>query len=103
MLHIYIYDVSHLRVNILLSTHLYLDLPIGTFPSGFPPAVLFIDFTVVVVPVKEECKDRKWKAFLLIALLSHKCCMFVPVVGFCNDTQSVDCLCVVLNTVTAMQ
>jgi len=29
--------------------------------------------------------------------------MFVPVVGVCNDTQAVDCLCVVLNKVTAMQ
>jgi hypothetical protein len=45
--------------NILLPTHRYLGLPNSTFPSGFPPAVLFKDFIVVVVPIKEECKDRK--------------------------------------------
>jgi hypothetical protein len=28
-------------------------------PSGFPLTVLFKDFTVVVFPIKEECKDRK--------------------------------------------
>jgi hypothetical protein len=91
------------RFNILLSTHRHLGLPNGIFPSGFPPALLFEDFIVVVVPIKEECKDIKYKAFLLIAFLSHKCCVFLPVVGFCNGAQSVDCLCVVLNTVTAMQ
>ena len=79
------------RFNILLSTHRHLGLPNGIFPSGFPPALLSKDFIVVVVPIKEECKDRKQKALFLIALLIHSCCVFVPVAGFCNGTQSVDC------------
>jgi hypothetical protein len=90
-------------IYIRLPTHRHLGLPNGIITSGFPPAVSFKDFIVVVVPIKEECKDRNQKTFLLIALLSHKCCILVPVVGFRNGTHSVDCLCVVLNTVTAMR
>jgi len=51
------------RFNILVSTHRHLGLPNGIFPSGFPQAVLFKDFIVIVVPIKEEYKDIKYKAF----------------------------------------
>jgi len=45
--------------NIPLSTHRHLCLPNAIFPSGFPQAVLFKDFIVIVVPIKEEYEDIK--------------------------------------------
>ena len=47
------------RFNILLPIHRHLGLPNGILPLGFPPSVSFKDFIVVVVPIKEEWKDRK--------------------------------------------
>jgi hypothetical protein len=77
-----LFTTSHpisLRSILILSSHLFLRLPIGFFPSDFPTK---ISYAFLMFPMRATCPAR---VILLYQILSYKI--------YSSDTRSVECGC----------